>query len=199
MCTSLVMSVAVRRRRAGDSPVPSAGDAPGLTGARKEKTVAIITLRQASRLGGYKRPWVARILGSDPKYNLKREFVEATKTTFGGTWQFNVTDGLYELCDRNSKGAERRSRARVVDGVLEDCLSDKTFDAAVAALDAGTVKPIRDPLTEAIEAGIARINGEGVASPTPPSAQFECLECGFSTDRAHLIDAGGMGCVRCNH
>lgn len=28
---------------------------------------------------------------------------------------------------------------------------------------------------------------------------YECMECGFQTEKSHLIDAGGMGCVRCNH
>lgn len=38
-------------------------------------------------------------------------------------------------------------------------------------------------------------------APSRPTPDVECLECGatYPPQKAHLIDAGGMGCVRCNH
>lgn len=41
-----------------------------------------------------------------------------------------------------------------------------------------------------------------VSPPSPPHpVVYECLECGatYPPEQAHLIDAGGMGCARCNH
>lgn len=38
-------------------------------------------------------------------------------------------------------------------------------------------------------------------APHAGPAIMECLECGatYPAEKAHLIDAGGMGCARCNH
>ena len=35
----------------------------------------------------------------------------------------------------------------------------------------------------------------------PAGREAECLECGatYPPEKAHLVDAGGMGCVGCNH
>jgi hypothetical protein len=39
------------------------------------------------------------------------------------------------------------------------------------------------------------------AAVAPAAREVECLECGatYPAEKAHLVDAGGMGCVRCNH
>jgi hypothetical protein len=37
------------------------------------------------------------------------------------------------------------------------------------------------------------------ARTKPAGTVYECLECGYTTTKRHLIDASGMGCVRCNH
>ncbi len=97
--------------------------------------MATITLRQASRLGGHKRPWVARINGKDAQFGLSRTFVEADKTVFGGEWTYELLDGLYECCTRNSKGAERRYFALVAEGVTQECVSDEVVQEWLGALE----------------------------------------------------------------
>jgi len=96
---------------------------------------ATITLRQASRLGGHRRPWCARINGRDATYNLSRSFVAPAKTVFGGEWTFELEDGLYECCNRNSKGAERRYFTLVSEGVAQECVADEVVQEWLAQLD----------------------------------------------------------------
>lgn len=111
--------------------------------------MATITLRQASRLGGYAKPYVAKILGSDPQYKFARSFLDPVETTFGGDWTFDVTaDGLYEVCDRNSKGAKRLYWYVLAAGVLQECVSDDVAGEWIAALDAAKPQTVAATTTE---------------------------------------------------
>jgi hypothetical protein len=143
--------------------------------------MATITVRQASRLGNYKRPWVARVTGRDGQFGLRREFLSPATTEHGGTWTFEVGDGLYEYADRNSKGAERRYFALVSGGVLQDAVPDESVTEYLAHLE------------------VLAASAPAAPAPLPESEWHECLECGWRTPDPWRIDAGGMGCQRCNH
>jgi hypothetical protein len=135
-----------------------------------------VTLRQASHVGSYAKPWVAYIRGAHSSYRFDRGFVSATTTERGGSWVYHLDDGFYELCDRNSKGDERRWFGRVVSGEI--------VEVGRAEVEATFPEP---PKSEAVE--------------IPESRVIECLECGavYPGSKAHLVDSHGMGCVRCNH
>jgi hypothetical protein len=135
-----------------------------------------VTLRQASHVGSYAKPWVASIRGAHSAYRFDRGFVEASTTERGGSWVYHLEDGLYELCDRNSKGDERRWFVRVA-GAEIVAVERAEVEAAFPEL----------PGSEAVE--------------IPESGTVECLECGavYPGSKAHLVDSHGMGCVRCNH
>lgn len=140
-----------------------------------------VTLRQASHVGSYAKPWVARIEGAHPTYRFDRSFVAADETEKGGSWTYRLDDGWYELCNRNSKGDERRWFGRVAGGIL-------------VAVERAEVEAAFPAITAPAEATTETI--------TPASDDtVECLECGatYPGHKAHLVDAGGMGCVRCNH
>lgn len=137
-----------------------------------------LILRQASRLGGFKAPWVAKITGSCPTYRFTREFLDPIEREHGGVWSYRLEDGLVEICDRNSKGAERRWFARVSGGVVTE------VEAALVA-----------------KAFPELPKSEGPVDPIDNGTYVECLECGarYPLRQGHLVDAGGMGCARCNH
>lgn len=69
------------------------------------------TTLQADRKYGGGKPYIARIVGTDPKFGLKREFVGARETTSGsgrtGVITASISQaGIYEVCDTNKKGKQ---------------------------------------------------------------------------------------------
>lgn len=77
----------------------------------------IVKLRQASRVGRYQKPSIAKVIGQDRRHGYKRRFVHAFSTIEGGEWCFAIQDdGVYQLCDRNSNGSSIRSWLQVKDG-----------------------------------------------------------------------------------
>lgn len=158
-----------------------------------------ITLRQASRIGNYKKPWVARINGTHPKFKLDREFVAAKDETFGGQWTFELGEGLYEICDRNSKGAERRAFIQITaDAAAEKYLSDEEFGLALKA--AATPREVTTGQLRQEVVATVRTNSEGAilaSAPGQSKGRYSCWECGYETDDPSEIEPGNMGCVRC--
>jgi hypothetical protein len=171
---------------------------------------AKLVLRQASRLGGYIRPWVARLTGLHPQYRFSREFLEATETVRGGAWTYYLPDGLFEYCDRNSKGAETRSFVRVRGGALEDFVSEAEIRAELAAAEPEAVRRLREAaaadqavkpiLADALEESgrleeATAIRQWLTRKPQRISADYdrgegECSECGHRGPR-------GEACPRC--
>lgn len=87
----------------------------------------VVRVRQSSSRGGYAKPWVSKV---DSTTN--RTFLNPFSTNKGGEWVFVVVgDGFYEVCDRNSKGDERRSWFKIQDGLKED-IEQGEFTAAIA-------------------------------------------------------------------
>jgi hypothetical protein len=73
--------------------------------------------------------------------------------------------------------------------------------AAWAAVPAPAV-PVEDaPVVPALAEIAAACEAEGTALAVAAAFGAECLECGavYPPEKAHLVDAGGMGCYRCNH
>jgi len=90
-----------------------------------EEKGIVITLRQASRIGNFAKPFAARVSGSDAKFRFSHSFLAAQSEVTGGEWVFRVADGIYHVCDRNSKGAKRESFIRVVNGVSEPITTEE--------------------------------------------------------------------------
>ena len=98
--------------------------------------MATIKVRQASRLGNYAKPYVAKILGSHPQYKFDRRFLSESTKVFGGEWTFEIEeDGLYEVCDRNSKGVKRPYWCVFSNGVLQEFVPDAVVGEHLAVLD----------------------------------------------------------------
>ncbi len=144
----------------------------------------ILSLRQASRLGNYAAPWVALITGPSPLYGYDRTFLEAYSTAKGGPWNYALAvDGVYEVCDRNSGGAKRRSWLRVQAGVGSDI-----SEADAVAI----VGPPAEVVTK----------GRSLSDPLPLTSDSneaveECWECGALYSSAGYVEDGNMGCRRC--
>lgn len=94
-----------------------------------ERSVATLSPGAASALGGLvNEPWVARILGPDPKYKLRREFVRARKDydesnsvgSRGVHLVFLLSDGVFEVYERTSWKRSRRYFVTVRDGAMTE-------------------------------------------------------------------------------
>lgn len=78
----------------------------------------------------WKRPWVARIVGPDPKFGLEREFLTSYRDYANSTGEMGITksffleDGYYEIKEIVSAKHDRRYFARVSDGAFVEV--DKT-------------------------------------------------------------------------
>ncbi|HEY9879011.1 MAG TPA: hypothetical protein V6D29_11175 [Leptolyngbyaceae cyanobacterium] len=144
----------------------------------------IVELRQASRVGSFKKPWIARITGQSSSYGYSRNFLIPFETEKGGQWRFLIEeDGVYEACDRNSKGDERRSWLRVQSGQQEYLTKDEV------------IAIIGEP------AEVKRVVGLSSGLPFATSdedAVEECLGCGARYRENGYVEYGGMGCRYCD-
>jgi hypothetical protein len=71
--------------------------------------------------------------------------VEPENKQHGGTWVYNLTeDGIYHVCDRNSKGAKREHFVKIENGV-ESSITREEVEALFPVPEAVEVKPV-DPV-----------------------------------------------------
>lgn len=90
--------------------------------------------------GIYPKPWVARILGTDPKYGLEREFVDSTedcsasnRTGSRGIYRvFWLRPGYYEVSARNSWSRAERYFCEVRAAECRTCDSQEVLAWAAA-------------------------------------------------------------------
>jgi len=87
------------------------------------------------------KPWVARILGPDPKYGLKREFIYGQRDyTFAnsvgsrGIYEyFALTPGVYEVNERLTWKKARRYFIRVEGTEISEINKDEVLECLKSA------------------------------------------------------------------
>lgn len=130
----------------------NAKDAPMTFGA------AIVMGRMRGRVAAYaecppRRPWVARIVGSDPRFKYQREFIKGTKdySEASGTgnrgvyYWFTLENGIYEVHSHASWKHQRRYFVRVIDSEIteikkeevDECLNLKKESASTCSQPPG--------------------------------------------------------------
>jgi hypothetical protein len=144
----------------------------------------ILKLRQASGRGDYAAPWVALITGTSPLYGYSRTFLDAYSRAKGGPWNYAIAvDGVYQVCDRNSRGAKNLSWLRVQQGVGSDISQAEAV--AIVGQPAEVVtkgRSLNDPLP--------------LTSDSSKVVE-ECWECGALYSSAGYVEDGNMGCRSC--
>lgn len=87
---------------------------------------------------GNARPWVARIIGTDPKYGVAREFAtgvrdysQANKPRTRGVYTtYTLDEGIWEINAPRSWGNVRRYWARCSGGKVEEITGADALKAA---------------------------------------------------------------------
>lgn len=136
-----------------------------------------VTLSASRGYGAANKPWVARILGTDRKFGLNREFVagRTTNSKSGKTGSLDAlvtTTGLYEACSVDGKGKESSFYAvlRVGEELESIRLKESTAHEIADALEAG--RSIDDLIPVKIEEGKFRVRKEdGTLNWKEPEAQ----------------------------
>jgi hypothetical protein len=122
---------------------------------------------------GVPRPWVATILGTDPKYGLRREFVRAmtdwkgahvawSGNVYGREARFLLRDGtLYEVCRLRGKSSKRHLVREfvAVDGRKRVALDPE--EALARADGLGDCATLRIPEDRSGESWVAHVTGLG--------------------------------------
>lgn len=85
--------------------------------------------------GSERKPWIAKIVGPDPKYILKREFVRYQPE--GDIATFELEDGYFEI---NDPSAPERNYLHIVDGKVENLSKDDVVAAVVGVRSGGSQK-----------------------------------------------------------
>lgn len=99
-----------------------------LTPEEPEGAAVVVELRQASRKFGGAKPWLAKITGQCPTYGYSRKFLNPYHQEDFGCWKFAPTEnGVYQGCNRNSKGDERRFWLQVLDGKRLDLTEEEAI------------------------------------------------------------------------
>jgi hypothetical protein len=92
---------------------------------------------ELEKIGGNK-PWVARIVGTDPKYGLAREFVDGAvdysranrPRTRGVYYTYYLKNGYYEVKGGHSWGhANDRKFVRVTSGKVEPATLQEVLES----------------------------------------------------------------------
>lgn len=131
-----------------------------------------IEVRQASSVGGYAKPFVAKVTGFCEKYRLNRQFETADTTQHGGNWIYKITeDGIYHICDRNSKGTKREHFLKI-EGGIESSITREEVESLFPVPEAVKVSPV-DPA----QPGKKEFQPENPIHRAQAAAQLAAEEC----------------------